>query len=397
MTSSPLKVLLGHNFYRSSAPSGEDTVFRNEQQLLESSGIEVIPFTRNNDEIDESSLGKRINLALDGAWSKKSYAAISALIKKTKPDIAHFHNTFPQISPSAYAACQDNDIPVVQTLHNFRLICPGALLQREGVPCEDCVGHSLLPAMRHRCYRGSFSATSAQVWMLSFNRMRKSYTQLVNRYITLTRFAAGRLQSGGLPADRFSIKPNFLPDPPAIGEGRGGYAVFVGRLSEEKGVRTLLKAWDQLPHLPLKILGDGPLNRELREFATQQNLPIEFLGYRKHEEILAIVRDAAMQVVPSEWYEGFPMVILEAYACGTPVVAAKIGSLDEIVIDNQTGRKFTPGDQDSLAKCVGHLLQSEDKLVSLRPKVRQQFDRLYTADTNLSQLLGIYQQVIQSK
>ena len=357
----------------------------------------VIPFTRHNDDIDESSFVKRINLAFDGTWSKKSYAAISMLIAETKPDIAHFHNTFPQISPSAYAACQDNDVPVVQTLHNFRFICPGALLQRAGAPCEDCVGHSLLPALRHRCYRGSFSATGAQVLTISYNRMRKSYTRLVNRYIALTRFAAGRLQSGGLPADRFSIKPNFLPDPPAIGEGRGEYAVFVGRLSEEKGVRTLLNAWTQLRHLPLKILGEGPLNRELRELATQQNLPIEFLGHRNQAEILAVVRDAAMQLVPSEWYEGFPMVVLEAYACGTPVIAAKIGSLDEIVIDNQTGMKFTPGDPDSLARCVGHLYQSKDMLASLRPKVRNQFDQLYTAAANLSQLLGIYKQAIQSK
>ena len=396
MYPSPLKVLIGHNYYRSSAPSGEDAVFENEQRLLVSRGVEVIPFTRHNDDIDDSTFGKRINLALSSAWSKKTYTAISRVIEDARPDVAHFHNTFPQISPSAYAACQDHDVPVVQTLHNFRLICPGALLQRDGKPCEDCVDRTLLPALRHRCYRGSLTATGAQVWMLSYNRLRKSYTRLVDRYIALTEFAAGRLQRGGLPVGRFNKKPNFLPNAPTIGKGEGGYAVFVGRLSKEKGVRTLIKAWESLRHLPLKVLGDGPLNEELRTIAAQKNLPVDFLGYQTHDNIITIVRDAAMLLAPSEWYEGFPMVILEAYACGTPVVASRIGGLDEIVIENQTGKKFIPGNIESLAECVDNLLSSPDLLTSLRAKVRNQFDQLYSAEQNYQQLMEIYQQVLEA-
>lgn len=388
-----MKVLLGHNYYRSSAPSGEDAVFDNERGLLLSKGIEIIPFTKHNDDIDESSLGNRISLALSSAWSKQTYAEISLLIKNTKPDIAHFHNTFPQISPSAYAACQDLDVPVIQTLHNYRFICPGALLQRNGKPCEDCVGSTLLPALIHRCYRDSVSATAAQVWSLTYNRLRNSYAKLVDRYIALTEFAGSRLQAGGLPGDRFSIKPNFLPNPPPPGNGGGGYAVYVGRLSSEKGVETLLRAWRNLPNIPLKVLGDGPLRQQLEASAKAHNLPIEFLGYRGRQEILDIVRDAVMQIVPSEWYEGFPMVILEAYACGTPVIASRIGSLDEIIIEGMTGEKFSPRDAEGLSNCVNDILNS-GKLGLMRKQVRERFDSLYTGEQNFLQLKTIYDSVL---
>jgi len=213
-TPKPLKILLAHNFYRSAAPSGEDAVYRAERALLARAGHEIIAYERHNDTIDDSNLRKNIDLALSGAWSRHSYAEISALIRRARPDIAHFHNTFPLISPSAYAACRDNGVPVVQTLHNYRLICANGLLLRDGKPCESCVGTSLWPALRYRCYRGSLPATGAVVWMLARNRRRGTYRHLVDRYIALTRFAAGRLAAGGLPAERITVKPNFLDAPP---------------------------------------------------------------------------------------------------------------------------------------------------------------------------------------
>ncbi len=389
-----MKVLLAHNYYRTTSPSGEDAVFQNEMQLLADNNIDVVPFERHSDDIDDSSLSKRLALSLSVAWSRTSYSAIDRLIRKTRPDIAHFHNTFPLISPSAYAACRDNNVPVIQTLHNFRLICPGALLLRDGQPCESCVGSSLLPALRYRCYRNSLAATGSLVCMLKYNRMRGSYASLVNRYIALTRFAAERLQAGGLPADRMVVKPNFLPGAQEPGKGAGGYVVFTGRLSVEKGVHTLLEAWKLLKGVPLKILGDGPLLQELQEMAHQGDLPIEFLGHRPKAEILEIVGDAAFAVVPSEWYEGFPMVILEAYARGTPVLASRIGSLDEIVIDGLTGTKFTAGDSRGLADKVHALFNSPERLHALRATTRQHFYKHFTGKANLQQLLKIYHDTI---
>lgn len=392
---SEMHILLAHDYYRSSAPSGEDAVFRNETELLRKYGCKVTLFERFNDEIDESSFNKRLRLALNGAWSRSAYTDLSDLIRETRPDIAHFHNTFPLISPSAYAACQDNGVPVVQTLHNYRLVCPGALLMRDGRPCEDCLGTSLIPALWNRCYRGSLAATGAQVWTITSNRWRGTYVNRVNRYIALSHFAVTRLIAGGLPAKRIEVKPNFLPDAPPAGQGGGGYAIYAGRLTAEKGVRTLINAWKLVKNLNLKVLGDGNLREELEEKVRSDGSTVEFLGFRSRSEILALAAQAEVVVIPSECYEGFPMAILEAYACGTPVVVARIGSLDEIVIDDRTGVKFEVGNAHDLAAKVNALFLDRDRLRLMRRNARAAFEENYTAENNFRQLTTIYQHAIE--
>lgn len=335
-----MKVLLAHNFYRSTAPSGEDSAYRNERQLLERY-FTVIPFERFNDDIDESTLVKRVKLALAGAWSRRTYDELSAIIRKSPPDVAHFHNTFPLITPSAYAACRDAGVPVVQTLHNFRLICPQAMLLRNGLPCELCINGNFLPALGYRCYRNSFITTLAQVYTQTYNRYRGTYRHLVNRFITLTGFAYEKFVKAGFSTSSITVVPNTFIDPPQAGAGDGDYALFVGRLSAEKGLRVLMEAWRGI-NIPLKIVGDGPLRSELEAIVRTRALKVEFTGRLDRENVLGIVQRAMLQVVPSECYEGFPMVLLEAMACGTPVVASRIGSLDEIVLDGMTGIKFSP-------------------------------------------------------
>lgn len=388
-----MKVLLAHDHYRSSAPSGEDAVFRNERTLLESRGVDVISFERHNDDIDDSTLGRRARLALDAAWSRQTYDDLSALLRRTAPAVAHFHNTFPLISPSAYAACRRHGVPVVQTLHNYRLLCAGGLLMRDGRPCEACVGTSLLPALRHRCYRDSLPATGAVVWMLARNRWSGAY-QDVDRFVALTAFAAAKLAAGGLPREKIDVKPNFLPRPPQAGRGEGQYAVFVGRLSDEKGVATLLKAWRRVRGFPLKVLGDGPLRAPLEAQARQESLEVEFLGPCAPDRVMSLVREATLQIVPSECYEGFPMVVLEAYACGTPVVASRIGSLDEIVVEGETGAKFAAGDDGALAITVEVLRRDGPRLRTLRAGARAAYEGKYTAEQNFHMLEGIYARAI---
>lgn len=387
-----MRVVLAHCYYRSSAPSGEDAVFRNERELLANSGVDVIPYELHNDDIDDSSIYSRLVVAKETAWSARRNRELSNLLTKCRPDVVHFHNTFPQMSPSVYAACRQNGIPVVQTLHNFRLVCPGALLLREGRPCEECLGNSLLPALRHRCYRGSLAATGALVWMLSRGRMTGIYQSAVNRYIALTNFAAGRLAAGGLPRDRIAVKPNFLPMVHSPGNGEGGYGIYVGRLSDEKGVRTLIEAWEKVKGIPLKILGEGPLRRELEQHVVQRRLPVEFMGYRSREKVLELVGKALFQVVPSNCYEGFPMAVLEAYASGTPVIASAIGSLDEIVINDEGGLKFVPRDADDLARKVLDLTEDKDQLSRQRRKARAIYEQHYTPESNLDRLFKIYQE-----
>lgn len=390
-----MKVLLAHDYYRSSAPSGEDAVFRNERVLLESKGIEVILFERFNDDIDDSTFGKRLGVALDGAWSKKIYRDLTEVIRREQPDVAHFHNTFPLISPSAYAACHDNGVPVVQTLHNYRFICPGALLMRDGKPCEDCIGTTLLPALRYRCYRGSLTATGALVWTIASNRWRGTYRNRVNRYIALTQFAAEKMIAGGLPENRMEVKPNFLPDAPAVGIGGGGFALYAGRLSVEKGIQTLVNAWKNIKGLQLKVLGDGVLREQLVAQVRRDGSGVEFLGFRPRQDILSLAAEAEMMVIPSECYEGFPMAVLEAYACGTPVVASRIGSLDEIVQEGETGMKFEAGNADDLVSKVNALHTDKALLMEMRHNARAVFDQNYTAEMNYSNVMGIYQRAIE--
>ncbi len=385
-----MKILLAHNFYRSSAPSGEDMVYRNERELLERNGVEVIPYERFNDDIDESTLAKRVRLALDGAWSRETYRDLNAVIRREKPDVAHFHNTFPLITPSAYAACRENGVPVVQTLHNFRFVCPQAMLMRNGHPCGECLGTSLLPALRHRCYRGSFPATLAQVWTIFLNRRLGSYRSQVNRYLALTRFAADRLADGGLPAGRLTVKPNFLPDPPMPGEGDGGYALFAGRLSPEKGLVTLLAAWRRNLGLPLKVFGAGPLEVELKRLVAVERLPVEFHGFCDRQRLCEAMRRAEFVVVPSECYEGFPMVVLEAMACGTPVVASRLGSLAEVVMNGINGVTFSPRDPADLASVIVELGKDRQRLAAMRYRCRLHFDQHYSEEHALTALLDIY-------
>lgn len=389
-----LKVILGHNFYRSSAPSGEDTVYRNERDLLVSNGLDIISYEKFNDDLDDSSLAKKFDIAMNGAWSRQSYDEISALIKSSRPDLVHFHSIFPQISPSAYFACRDNNVPVVHTLHNYRPICPGAMLIREGKPCEDCLGTNLLPAIQHRCYRGSLLATGAIAWQITRSRFNGAYG-MVNRFIALTSFAASRYENAGFPKHQLAIKPNFLSNPPIVEtEIVEPYAVFVGRLSEEKGIFTLLKAWRDVQGLPLKILGDGPLNSQLRSYASKENLNVEFLGFLANDKSLQVVANAKLQIIPSEWYEGFPMVVLEAYAMGVPLVVSRIGSLEEVVLEGKTGVKFNPGDITDLAIKVNSLKDNAPLLVTMKNNAKALFRQRYTAAENFKQLMAIYKQVI---
>jgi glycosyltransferase involved in cell wall biosynthesis len=293
-----------------------------------------------------------------------------------------------------YAACQDNGVPVVQSLHNYRLVCANGLLLREGKPCEDCLTGGVFNALKHRCYRNSLPATSALVWMQVSNRRNGSYANRVNRYIIPALFPKPRLIQGGLPSHRLAVKPNFLPDPPSYSGEREKFAVFVGRLTHEKGIHTLVQAWKNLPHIPLKILGDGALRAELEQIVQKHQLNIEFLGYQTRDQVLSIVAKAALQIIPSECYEGFPMALLEAYASGTPVLASRLGSLDELVEEGKTGRKFEAGNAQDLARIAQQLLHDPAQLSHLGSNARATYEQKYSAERNYEMLMAIYREAI---
>lgn len=390
-----MRILLLHNHYKSSSPSGEDIAFENEKELLESNGYEVITYSRYNDTIESGPL-KSAQAALSLFWSKQTYSDLDRLIKKTRPDIAHFHNTFPLISSSGYSACQNNGIPVVQTLHNYRLICPGALLLRDGKPCEKCISGSLFNSVRYGCYRNSKPASALVAGMLAINRTRKVYSQAVDRYICLTEFAKERFIRGGLPEEKLTVRANALMNTPEIGSGNGNYALFVGRLSQEKGVGTLIKAWEDIGSLPLKIVGKGPLNQTLKQQATESNINVEFLGFKARTEIFELMRNATMLVIPSECYEGFPVTAMEAMACGTPMLVSKIGALDEILKDPKQCLKFTAGDSADLRDKALTMINNAAMLQNMRFENRKAFEENYSTKNALSSILEIYDNTINN-
>ncbi len=283
-----MRIVLCHNYYRE--PGGEDQVFADEGWLLESQGHEVHRYTRHNDDLQK--LG-RCQSALKTLWNRQSYDELRALIRSSRAEIVHCHNTFPLISPAAYAAARAEGVPVVQTLHNYRLICPSALLLRRGRPCEDCVGRRLAwPAVWHGCYRDHRAASAVVAAMLTVHRLRGTWSKRVQRYIALSDFSRRKFIEGGLPARRIAVKPHFMRDDPGMGDGRGGFALFVGRLAREKGLGTLLAAWQRVsPALRLKIVGDGPLADDARA-AARRDPRIEYLGRRSTAEVLPLVGQA---------------------------------------------------------------------------------------------------------
>jgi glycosyltransferase involved in cell wall biosynthesis len=385
-----MRILLVHNFYQQTG--GEDLVVADEARLLASRGHDVAQYSIHNDQVNSLS---RLALGHRTIWSRPAYHDVRAAIATHRPDVVHVHNTLPLLSPSVYYAASADGVPVVQTLHNYRLMCPAAVCFRDGRVCTDCVGKSVaLGAIRHACYRGSRSASAAVVTMLSFHRLLGTWERKISLYITLTDLARRLFIESGLAAEKLVVKPNFVDPDPGIGTGSGGYALFVGRLSAEKGIRTLLHAWQSVgQRLPLLVVGEGPLGPDVAA-AAGETPGVTWLGKRAPNEVAPLLRDATCLVFPSECYETFGRVIVEAFATGTPVVAAGHGAAAELVADGSTGLHFRPGDAADLAAKVIHLNSHPALRRVMRTAARSDFENRYTADVNYRSLLGIYQRAL---
>jgi glycosyltransferase involved in cell wall biosynthesis len=386
-----MKVLVVHNRYQQ--PGGEDQVFLAETALLESYGHRVVRFISHNDRVAEMS---PVTLAGKTVWNSSAYQELRTLIRLEQPDVAHFHNTFPLVSPAGYYAAKAEGVPVVQTLHNYRLLCPNALFFRDGGVCEDCMGKAITwPGVVHKCYRGSRAASGVVTAMLATHRALRTWRKKVDVFVALTEFARRKFIEGGLPAGKIFVKPNFVYPDPGPGVGGGGYALFVGRLSFEKGVGTLLAAWERLDRrIPLKIVGDGPLREEAVEAANRHPC-VEYLGYRPAEEVHALLKEASMLVFPSEWYEGFSRVAAEAFATATPIVAADIGMATELVEHGHTGLHFRPGDPADLAAQVRWFYSHPEEHTRMRREVRAEYEAKYSAQRNYQMLLRIYESALE--
>ncbi len=385
---SPPRVLMVHNFYQQ--PGGEDQVFQAELDLLQSHQIPVTTYTIHNRQIESRS---PLSVARDTLWNSSSYHEIETLIQTWQPDVVHVHNTFPLMSPSIYYAARAHQIPVVQTLHNYRLLCPNALFFRDQKPCEDCLGKPLpWPGIYHRCYRDQWAASTVVGSSLTLHNILGTYKQQVNLFIALTAFARQKYIEGGIPADAIALKPNFVSTDPGFSSEGGNTFVYIGRLAPEKGLNTLLKAWQLLGgEYPLQIVGEGPLRSKVEQ-ATQTLPGIQYLGHRPLAEIFELLGHAKALIFPSEWYETFGRVIIEAYAKGTPVITSALGVMNDLVHHQQTGLKFEPGSAQDLATQIRWSLQSP-AWPQMRYRARQEYTTHYTAERNYNQLRQLYDQV----
>jgi glycosyltransferase involved in cell wall biosynthesis len=387
-----MKILMVHDYYRNRG--GEDVSFESEHELLKSYGNGVLVFTKNNNDINNRNIRDDVQFALNTIWSDTAYDELSKTILQFKPDIVHFQNIFPLFSPSVYYVCENAGIPVVQTLRNYRLICPNAEFYRDGHPCEDCIDRPFpWPGIMHACYHHSHHETAAVALMIAYHHWRKTWEKKVEIYIALTDFSRRKFIGRVAGADKIIVKPNFVQDP-GKSDQVGDYALFMGRLSKEKGLSTLISAWNELENIPLMIVGDGPMYPEIQKQAIDNN-QIKLIGQIPHANALETIKNARMLVFPSEWYETFGRGIIEAYACGKPVIASNLGAMTELVHDGETGLLFNPGDPLDLAQKVRTLWNSPEKLLQMSQNARTEYEAKYTPEKNYQQLMAIYQMVIE--
>lgn len=384
-----MNILMAHNKYL--IPGGEDESFIAESRMLRDAGHEVTTFSVHNSKLDEMSGPRK---AIATIWSQETYRSVRTLLRNSDAQVLHVQNFFPLISPSIYYAARAEGVPVVQSLRNYRLLCPNGLFFRDGRPCEDCLNKPVqLPGVIHRCYRGSRQASAVVAAMNGSHRLVGTWSRMVQIYIALTNFARDKYVDGGWPTDKIVVKPNFVHPDPGVGSQTRDGMMFVGRLSPEKGLATLLAAWEHLgPRgLSLRIVGDGPMRNTVSEAASR--IPgVSYLGSRSHADMLELVGTARALIVPSEWYETFGRVVVEAYAKGTPVIASRIGAIAEIVEEENTGLLFEPGNAQELIEAVQRAERQPEAWSEMGARARSRFETRYMAEQNCQHLIAIYAQ-----
>jgi glycosyltransferase involved in cell wall biosynthesis len=397
-----VKIILVHCRYQQTG--GEDIVFGQERRLLERAGHQVVVFDRSNEEANSYAGIKRLVLLQKAVWNGDTRREFAEVLRAEQPDLVHIHNTWIMISPSIYAACREVGVPVVQTLHNYRLLCPEGTLFRNGAICEECLQHTLWRSVRYGCYRNSRVSTAAMAMTLVVHRSRHTWERDVNCHIVLTEFARNKFLEGGLPAEKMFVKPNFVyPDPLLLAgngnyarAGDGNYMLFAGRLSNEERVSTLLRAWKHLhDRIPLVIVGGGEYRDKLEQKAIAENLSmVVFKGSLPHDETLAAIRGARALIFSSEWYETFGLTMVEAFASRVPVICSRRGAMQEIVDDGRTGFHFAPGSAEDLAEKVDWAWNHPERMQLMGEEARREYESKYTAEQNYSRLMEIYRHAI---
>lgn len=402
-----MKVVMAHNWYF--VGGGADRVFFETAKLLEEHGHKVIPFSMKNsrnydspykeyfvNEIDYSriklSFGN-LKTALKMIYSFEARKKIDALIPKTKPDIAHLHNIYGRITPSIIYALKKYNIPIVMTLHDYKLICPSYHMTYNNKPCEDCKGNKYYKAIIKRCHKDSFLASSVYALETYLYSFLKTYIKHVDFLIAPSNFLKNKLIEFGIPGKKIIYIPNFVNiNCDFSSSSAGNYFLYSGKLSPVKGLCTLLRAVKDLKKYDLYIAGDGELRRELQDFARKNDLNnVRFLGHLGSQEMHRILKGAKFMILPSESYENAPLAVLEAFAMGKPVIGSNIGGIPEMVIDGETGLLFEPGNHEDLKEKIDYLLNNALKIVEMGKKARQKVEVGYNSALHYQRLMDVYQ------
>ncbi len=380
-----MKILVVHNAYQHQG--GEDAVMEAEVALLTRHGHGVEVFLRHNDALHLMSYA---TAAMHTLWSVPVAREFDECLRTFQPDVVHVHNTFPLISPAIYWVADRRHIPVVQTLHNFRLACPQAMFLRQGKVCEDCVGKVPWRSILHGCYRQSRMQSAMLAGMVTLHRVIHTWDTKVTRYIALNDFCRDKFIESGLPPERVVVKPNFVDFPaPEMGQ-RSGF-LFVGRLSAEKGIDVLVKAVSMLEGVALRVAGTGPQAHLLEGVAG-----LSHLGALSGDNIRHEMAGATALILPSICYENCPRTLVEAFGCGLPVIASKMGALVELVQEGVTGLFFEPGNSVDLSEKIRWASKNPEKMAVFGRNARAKYEAEYTAEKNYQQLMAIYQDAIAS-
>ena len=389
-----MKVLVVHNRYRSEQPSGENNVVDAEVSLLAEGGHKVSLFERRSDDIAAMPLPRKAAVPLMVPWNPAVRKELAARLRASRPDVVHIHNTFPLLSPSVVAACADAGVPAVATLHNYTMVCPPGTLHRDGRICTECVGGSPLPAVKHGCYRGSSAATVPMAASMVANRRR--WWTGVSRFFCISAAQRDLLVSAGMPGERMAVKHNFVTDPGVRRTGDGKHVLFLGRVTEEKGVGLLMRAWDRLGGalgVPLVVAGTGPMQDEVAAWAAGRD-DVSYVGLRNKAECRVLTADAIAVVAPSTWLEAFGLVVVEAMAAGVPTVAAAHGAFPELVDDGITGLLHTPNDAASLADRLRAVTGDRNREMGDAARVRYEKD--FTPAVGLDRLITGYEAAVEA-
>lgn len=390
-----LKILLAHTFFQQFG--GQDSVALSEHEALQHHGHEVIFYSRKNDEIKDFGVSQKIRFVKETVYSGRTARDLRSLVSANRPDIAYVHNIYPLISPSIYHVLYAMNIPVVQSIHDFRPLCSNGLFYTGNQCCERCKGGNYLHGFARRCYRDSYFLSGLYAFTLGVNRFAKVMDK-ISAFICLNEFYRAQFLEAGVPTEKLFVRPNSMDPPPAtprLASGTRDYAVYFGRLSPEKGLNTLVRAFEQAAPARLKIAGTGPMESELKEYIRKKKLEnIEMVGFVSGPEKWSLLDKALFAVIPSEWYENFPVVALEFYAAGKPIVASRIGGLPSIISEGETGLLFSAGDANEIANKVRYMFSHPLDVDRMGRRARERVETRYSSEQSYHDLMNIFQKVL---